>query len=91
MWTRAATWVPHSRPARADASERPAFAPRTGPRSAYLDVIERAKDPFGNWLYLANKVPGVTHATINEINGEYPQVDHLIFFKKFGPATSLAK
>ena len=67
------------------------FEPWNGPRSRHLEVVARAGDPEGDWVYRARKIQGVADSAVNAIAGEYSQVDHIIFLKKFGGATSLAR
>jgi hypothetical protein len=68
------------------------WLPWQGPRSDVLEVCARAKDPAGpGWIYAARKVDGITDAALNLIVKDYSQADHVIFLKRYGRHTSLAR
>jgi hypothetical protein len=68
------------------------WMPWQGPRSDVLQVCARAKDPAGpGWVYAAKKVDGIADAALNLIVKDYSQADHVIFLKRYGRHTSLAR
>ena len=57
-----------------------------------MEVNARAKDPAGpGWIYAAKKVDGIPDGALNLIVQDYSQADHVIFLKRFGRHTSLAR